>query len=318
MSGKKKVILDVDTGVDDALGILLATHSEDLDILGITTVSGNVPLQMATRNTLKVLQLVGKENAISVYPGAYAPLIREPVYEYRVHGDDGMGGALSDMIVTAEPAKQRAAAFIVDQVNRYPNEVTLIMTAPLTNLAEAMRLDPLLNQKVGRIVSMGGAVKEARGNITPEAEFNIYADPEAARKVYHSGMKLTMVGLDVTEKALLREKDIDRLKGTAYYDFVQTVTRDYLAFSERGTGVRACAMHDPLAVAVAVRSDLVRTEKHYVDVETSSTLCDGQTVCDFKGRFGKKPNVDVALEVDAGRFIELFLSTLRKSETTRL
>ncbi|MFD0693236.1 nucleoside hydrolase [Paenibacillus sp. GCM10027628] len=308
---KKKVILDVDTGVDDALGILLAIRSGDMDVLGITTVNGNVSLDQATDNTCKILQLLGMEQAIPVVKGANEPLMRPAFFEHRVHGRDGLGGALSDMPVHMKTAEGHACDFIVDQVRKHAGEVTLVMTAPLTNLALAVMKHPELVQQVNEVIVMGGVV-QGFGNVTPTAEYNMYVDPEAAKIVFHAGFpKLTLVGLDVTRKALLTEKHIQELGDSTIARYVQASTADYMQRYFERNGVRACALHDPLAVGVALRKSLVTTRHYYVDVETKSELCDGQTVCDFQNRLSKEANIHVCTDVSADEFLELFIHALR-------
>lgn len=174
--GLKRVILDVDTGIDDALAILLAVKSRRLDILGITTVCGNVSLRQATDNTCKILELVDA-NVIPVIAGAAKPLVRESHYEHRVHGQDGLGGALPDS-ASKQAEEGFAPDFIVEQAKRFPGELTLIMTAPLTNLALALMKCPELPSLLKEVIFMGGVVR-GHGNITPTAEYNTYVDPEA-------------------------------------------------------------------------------------------------------------------------------------------
>ncbi|MFC5447031.1 nucleoside hydrolase [Paenibacillus aestuarii] len=305
----KKVILDVDTGVDDALGILLAVKSGELDILGITTVSGNVSLAQATVNTCKILQFAGAEH-IPVVRGASKPLLRQEHFEHRVHGKDGLGGALRDMPLHIEPAEGNASDYIVDQVRRYPGEVTLIMTAPLTNLAAALIKYPELVRDVKEVIVMGGVVM-SYGNVTPTAEYNMYVDPEAAKLVFQAGFpSLILVGLDVTRKALLTEEHINKLNDATMQQYVRESTRDYLNRYYERNGVRACALHDPLAVGVALTRSVVTMKSYYVDVETRSELCDGQTVCDFQNRLQREPNVQVCTEVDTDAFLAMFLRVL--------
>ncbi|TVY08698.1 nucleoside hydrolase [Paenibacillus cremeus] len=305
----KKVILDVDTGVDDALGILLAVKSGEFDLLGITTVSGNVSLAQATENTCKILQLIGAEH-IPVVRGASKPLFRPEHFEHRVHGKDGLGGALRGMPLHKHPSDGYAADFIVDQVRRFPGEVTLIMTAPLTNLAAALSKYPELVRDVKEVIVMGGVVSSF-GNVTPTAEYNMYVDPEAARLVFQAGFpSLILVGLDVTRKALLTEEHINGLSNESIREYVRESTRDYLNRYFERNGVRACAMHDPLAVGVALDRSVVTMKSYYVDVETRSELCDGQTVCDFQNRLQREPNVQVCTEVDAEAFLDMFLRVL--------
>jgi purine nucleosidase len=200
---KKKVILDVDTGVDDALGILLAIRSGEMDVLGITTANGNVSLDQATQNTCKLLQLLEAEE-IPVIKGAAKPLLRGSFFEHRVHGEDGIGGALRDMPIRKKASEGYAPDFIVDQVRQNPGEVTLVMTAPLTNLALAVLKYPQLIRDVKEVIVMGGVV-QSFGNVTPVAEYNMYVDPEAAKTVFQAGFpSLTLVGLDVTRRACKR------------------------------------------------------------------------------------------------------------------
>ncbi|GGF88903.1 nucleoside hydrolase [Paenibacillus albidus] len=312
MSARKKVILDVDTGVDDALAIMLAVTSGQLDILGITTVSGNVSLDQATENTCKILQLLGVSAGIPVYRGASKPLRREEHFEHRVHGKDGLGGALADMTVSKQAEAEAAADFMIRQVMEHSGEVTLIMTAPLTNLAEALAKCPELIDHTAEVIVMGGVVK-GFGNITPTAEYNMYVDPEAAKQVLAAGFKrLTLVGLDVTRQALLSEQDIARLNHPVIAEYVETSTADYRQRYFERNGVQACALHDPLAVGVALNRDFVTVQDFYVDVETRSELCDGQTVCDFQNRLNRPQNVSVCLEVDAPAFLDCFIHSLNQ------
>ncbi|CAG7648520.1 nucleoside hydrolase [Paenibacillus allorhizosphaerae] len=306
----KKVILDVDTGVDDALGMLLAIRSGEMDILGVTTVNGNVSLEQATVNTCKILQLAGAEH-IPVFKGADRPMLRSTYFEHRVHGKDGLGGALKDMSVHKQPEDGHAVDFIIDQIRRHPGEVTLVMTAPLTNLALAIMRYPELVGQVKEVVVMGGVV-QSFGNVTPTAEYNMYVDPEAAKLVFKAGFSsLTLVGLDVTRKALLTEEHIASLGDSPLAHYVRESTADYMQRYYERNGVRACALHDPLAVGVALNRELVVTKQYYVDVETRSELCDGQTVCDFQNRLSREANVHVCLDVAADEFLRLFTSVLR-------
>jgi purine nucleosidase len=308
---KEKIILDVDTGLDDALGIMLAVKSGRFDIIGITTVNGNVSLERATVNTCKILEFLRVEQEIPVIKGAAQPLLRPSFFEHRIHGEDGLGGALRDVPVRKTAEEGFAPDFIIDNVLNHSGEVTLIMTGPLTNLALAVRKYPDLVHHVKEVIFMGGVVK-GFGNVTPTAEYNMYVDPEAAKVVFHAGFpSLTLVGLDVTRQALLGEEHIRVLGDTPIGRYVRASTADYMQRYFERNGVRACALHDPLAVGVALDKNLVTTQKYYVDVETKSELCDGQTVCDFQNRLLKDPNMNVCLDVDAKAFLELFIRTLQ-------
>ncbi|SIT71720.1 nucleoside hydrolase [Edaphobacillus lindanitolerans] len=302
----KKLLLDVDTGIDDAIGIILA--AKRADVVGITTVNGNTSLDYATANTLKVLNLIGRTD-IPVVRGADRPLLREPHFEVSVHGNDGIGGALKEMDA-GEPASGFAPDFIIEMAQKHERELTLVLTAPLTNMALAIRKEPRLRDWVKEVVIMGGAVR-VPGNITPTAEYNMYIDPEAAKIVLQSGLPITLVGLDVTEQTLLTDVEIGRMQGSPEGEFVKDSTGQYMKRYKEITGIHACAMHDPLAVGVALDRSFVRTGRLHVDVETNSDLCDGQTVADFSNWTGKQPNLDVCLEADSGRFIEYLVETMK-------
>ncbi|CAM3866630.1 nucleoside hydrolase [Alkalicoccus chagannorensis] len=309
----KKVMLDVDTGVDDALAILYGLESGELDVQGITTVCGNVPLEMVVSNTKRVLTHMGRTD-IPVVPGAQRPLLREAEHEYKVHGADGIGGAIPD--VQAEgvwPYDDRFAPdFIIEQASRHRGELTLILVGPLTNFALALRREPRVAEWLKEVVIMGGLVSEAgRGNKLPNAEFNIYADAEAALIVFHSGADITLVSLDVTLQTYLTMEHIEQLEGTAYYNFVRESTGVFREFSRDLFGTDGCALHDPLTVGYVLDPTLLQTERHYVTVETVSPLSYGQTICDFRGLWKEAPNVRVCLGVEADRFLAHFIETLR-------
>ncbi|AXI08626.1 nucleoside hydrolase [Oceanobacillus zhaokaii] len=310
----EKIILDVDTGIDDALAILLAVESGRFDILGITAVNGNVPLDYVIKNTKKVLKHTGKES-INVYKGASRPILIEPFHEYSVHGNDGIGGALSSIEVDSDDvADMFAPDFIIEQAERHQGELTLIMVGPLTNLALALRKEPRLAKWIKQVVVMGGLVSEAgKGNTLPTSEFNMYADAEAAKMVFHSGIPLKLVSLDVTKKTFLTSEDIEKLKGTHYYDFVKECTAVYRKYSEENYGVNGCALHDPLTVGVVLDPTLVTTASYFVDIETKSELSYGQTICDFGNLWNKEPNVEICLDVDSERFISMFIDTLKNT-----
>ena len=309
---RKKVLLDVDTGVDDAIGIIIAATAPEIQLMGITTVSGNIDLASATINTLRVLKLLGKSGQYPVHMGASSPLKRPVRYATEVHGKTGLSGQLQDLPVEL-PRETSAEDFMIDTIDRHPGEITLILTAPHTNFAKALEKRPDLGEKLGEIIFMGG-VAEGRGNESPRGEFNIAIDPEAADRVLNCGAKITMVGLDVTKKALLRRKDLETLdSGNPVVNFVKLVTADYMNRYHQTHGEYACLMHDPLAVSVAIDPSLVTTAHHFVAVETESTYCDGETVCDFNGYFQEPPNVHVALELNQQQFIFFLLNRIKKA-----
>lgn len=310
----KKIILDVDTGIDDALAIIYAIESEQLDILGITGVNGNVPIELVMQNTQKILKLVGNED-INIYQGASHPLLTEQHHEYRVHGKDGIGNALDDMEVEDNISDVFAPDFMIEQARKHKGDITFVMVGPLTNLALAVRKEPRLAEWVNEVVVMGGLVAESgKGNKLPNSEFNIFADAEAAKIVFHSGLNVKLVGLDVTLKTFLTRERMEELKGTKYYDFVVDSTEVFRGFSKMRYGLDGCALHDPLTIGVVLDSSIVDTEKHFVEVETKSELSYGQTICDFRNLWEKEPNVEVCLGVDNERFISMFIDTLKKSK----
>lgn len=304
----EKVILDVDTGIDDALAIIYGIESKQLDILGITTVNGNVPLEKVTTNTLKVLQLAGRED-IKVYPGAKEPYLKEAHHVYEIHGSDGIGNALDNMRIESNTEDTFAADFIIESVKANPKEITLILVGPLTNLALALKKSPEIADLIKRVVIMGGAVASP-GNTTPSAEFNIYADAEAAKVAFHKGLDIVLVGLDVTRQAMIDLSHIEGFSGYKYYDFIKKSTEVYRQFYESHHGRNACALHDPLTVGYVLDETFLITQPVYVDVEIKSELSYGQTIADFSNQMGKEPNVKVCLDVDGDRFVKHFIDTL--------
>ncbi|MDS9470705.1 nucleoside hydrolase [Sporosarcina pasteurii] len=309
----KKVILDVDTGIDDAYAIIYAIESKQLDLLGITGVNGNVPIDYVMKNTKKILKLIGNEE-VKAYRGASLPLLTEPNHEFRVHGKDGIGDALDHITVDDEESDIFAPDFMIEQAKKHKGDITFIMVGPLTNLALALRKEPRLAEWVSEVVIMGGLVTKAgMGNKLPNAEFNIFADAEAAKIVFHSGLSLKLVGLDVTHKTFLTRERMEELKGTKYYDFIVESSEVFRGFSKQKYGIDGCALHDPLTIGVAIDSSIVQTEKHFVEVETQSELNYGQTICDFRNIWKQEPNMEVCLDVENEKFVTMFIDTLKQA-----
>ncbi|NGP44878.1 nucleoside hydrolase [Bacillaceae bacterium SIJ1] len=311
-----KVIMDVDTGIDDAIAISLMLGHPSVEMLGLTTVSGNVPLEQVVQNTRRLCTYL--DASIPIYIGASKPLCRQAIHEHHVHGGNGLGGVdLPDGGNEHVHQSISAAQWMCETVTKHPHEVTLLMTGPLTNLALALAIDPDLPSKVHQVVFMGGAA-QTYGNITPLAEFNIYVDPEAAKNVVHAGFRsLTMVGLDVTRQTLLTPAQLDTLPENKTSQLLKSMTAHYMKRYEERNGIQACAMHDPLAAGAVLWPDVLKTTPYYVDVETNSELCDGQTVCDIQERWKKAPNVDVATAVDAERFMSAMLAQLANKEESK-
>jgi inosine-uridine nucleoside N-ribohydrolase len=295
------ILLDCDPGHDDAIALLLALASPEVELRGVTTVAGNQTLEKTTANALRVLEFVGRED-IDVAAGAERPLVREPFVAAYVHGETGLDGP--DLPPPqGQPVEQHAVDFLAERIAG----TTLVATGPLTNVALLLARHP--NARPERIVLMGGAIAE--GNVTPAAEFNIWADPEAAARVFTSGLDLTMIGLDVTHKALMRDEHAERLRASGrtgrmvaeLYDF-------YSSFHAETYGFGGAPIHDAVAVAHAFHPDFVATKHRHVAIDTQSELCRGRTVVDLWRRSGQEPNAHVGVEIQGEAFTELLVERL--------
>jgi pyrimidine-specific ribonucleoside hydrolase len=301
----RPIIIDCDTGIDDAVAILTALKFPHWQIIGITAVAGNVPLELTAPNSVRVCTLAGKR--IPVYPGADKPLYRQLKTGEAVHGANGLGGAVLDLGYAAE--EESASSYLKRSARELGGMLELITLGPLTNIAYAVLTDPDFAPSVRHLTMMGGALRG--GNAGMAAEFNIYADPEAARIVLQSGIPITMVGLDVTNRALLPGDVVDRWRDESVP--AVRATGDILYGYRRyldGILEDKTALHDPLAVAAAADPSLITTRDLYVDVETKSSVCLGRTVADEFGVTSKAPNVSVALDVDVERFLNFFIGSI--------
>jgi inosine-uridine nucleoside N-ribohydrolase len=309
VSAPTPVILDCDPGHDDAIALLLALGSPELELLGVTTVHGNQTLEKTTVNALRVLELAGRAD-IPVAAGAARPLVREPRVAAQVHGESGMDGpALPPP--THRAIGQPAVDFIVEQLVSSPRPVTLVPTGPLTNIAAVLEVTE--GENVERIVLMGGAIAE--GNVTPAAEFNIWADPEAADRVFHSGVDVTMVGLDVTHKALLTSAMASELRGRGKIGaFVADLVEFFKRYHEQTYGWDGAPIHDAVAVAQVIRPGLVDVLRRNVEVELVSELCRGRTVVDVWRRTDREPNADVGVDLDVEAFFALLFERIGRLE----
>ncbi len=305
----QKVIIDCDVGVDDALALILAFHSPELDVKAVTGVNGNVPLEQVFENIQKILSLIQPKNKPLIAKGADRPLKGKTIYAYSVHGKDGLGGAKIDH-KKGETAWQlfpgRADELITTLARQYTGEITLIATAPLTNLALAIQRDREGMEKLKAVVIMGGAVR-TKGNITPHAEFNIFSDPSAAKIVFDSGLPITLVPLDVTHQVCLTPQMMEeRLKSINNpFSKFTTVATGYDSAMHRFRNMEFFYLHDPLAVGAVIDPTLVRRERVSIRVETQEGEYYGRTF-----ETGEGPPVDVCLGVNAKGFLELFLSRL--------
>nr|CAD6426683.1 nucleoside hydrolase [Rhizobium sp. Q54] len=306
MAQRRKIIIDTDPGQDDAAALMLAFASPDeLDVLGLCAVAGNVPLSLTSRNVRIVCELCGRQD-MPVYEGAKHPILRKQVTAEHVHGRTGLDGAeLPEPTMTVEP--QHAVDFIVETVMREPaGSVTLCTLGPLTNVALALQMQPAIAGRVRELVMMGGGFFEG-GNITPAAEFNIYVDPEAAAAVFASGIPIVMMPLDVTHQLLTRKDRVARI--AALGTRPAQVLVDWLAFFERFDeekyGSDGGPLHDPTVIAYLLKPDLFSGRHCNVEIETQSDLTVGMTVVDWWRVSGRKPNAMVMRNVDADGFFDL-------------
>jgi inosine-uridine nucleoside N-ribohydrolase len=343
-SGSSRVIIDTDPGVDDAFALLLAMHSPELKIEGITPVAGNVPLELTLPNALRMVEIAERKD-IPVAAGAKSPLLRRLVTAAYAHGENGLGGAVFPE-PTIKPVAQPAADLIRSIVRKYPKQVTLITIGPLTNVAGALNSDSDLASLVKGIVMMGGSL--SGGNITPAAEFNIYVDPEAAKIVFQSGIPITMVGLDVTRHTSLTDDHVRVLEAAQnpVSQAAAKIARHAIDHNREQGFLVGPNMHDSLAVAAFLDPSILKWQEYYVDIETTGELTAGQTLGysphagDLRRRpdqekqaaltmpirgsaptlSGTKtspvlrekyvPNTNVAIEVDSARFFDLLIGRL--------
>jgi inosine-uridine nucleoside N-ribohydrolase len=303
----KPVILDVDPGHDDAVAIMLACGAPELDLLAVTTVAGNVPLEKTTRNVLRVLSLTG-HTGVPVAAGASSPLRRPLHTAENIHGESGLDGPeIPDP--SFEHDERSATELIADTVRGASEPVTIIPTGPLTNVATFLREHPELKGRVAHISLMGGSI--GLGNTTPAAEFNIYVDPEAAREIFESGLPITMSGLDVTHQARAGPEERENLRSLGPIGTVVAELLEFFAATyERVYGFGAPPLHDAVAVAKVMEPGVMKTRPMRVDVECESELTRGETVCDFYGVGGKPPNAEVGVELDRERFFNLLYEVL--------
>jgi inosine-uridine nucleoside N-ribohydrolase len=299
------LLLDFDPGHDDAIALLLALASPELELLGLTTTYGNQTLEKTTANAIRVLELVGRDD-VPVAAGAAAPLERELVVAAHVHGDSGLDGPALPA-ARAAPLTDDAVAFLRERIATSDGPATLVATGPLTNVARL--LDASGGEGLERIVVMGGSIAE--GNMTPAAEFNVWADPEAAQRVFSSGLDVTMIGLDVTHRAVLGPTVAGRLRAAGKVGAFVAELNDFFSRYHRQTyGWDGAPIHDAVALAYVIRPGLVQTRFLNVEVELVSELCRGRTVVDLWSRTDRAPNVHVGVDLDSEAFFELLVERI--------
>lgn len=308
----RKIIIDTDPGQDDAVAILLALASPELQVLGITCVAGNVPLALTHQNARKVCELAGRTD-IPVYAGCDAPLKRPLVTAEHVHGKTGLDGV--DLPAPTMPlADGHAVDFLIDTLRREPQgSVTLVPIGPLTNIATAMQRAPDIIGRIQQIVLMGGAYFEV-GNITPTAEFNIYVDPEAARIVFASGVDIVVMPLDVTHKALVTAPRVAAFRALPgnVGPAVASWTDFFERFDKEKYGSAGAPLHDPCTIAYLLQPDLFAGRHINVEIETGSDLTLGMTVADWWRVSKRAPNALFIGDMDADGFFNLLTDRLAR------
>jgi len=309
----KKIFIDTDPGIDDSMGILLAFASPEVEIAGFSAVYGNTGVDVTAKNALRLVELAGHPE-IPVAAGAEKPLLRPFTGKgWHVHGKNGLG-EVDFPEPTLELDPRRAPQLIIDTIMANPGEITLVPLGPLTNVALAVATEPRIAENVKEVVLMGGAASVA-GNASPVAEANIRNDPEAAHIVFHAGWPLTMVGLDVTQQSVMTQAYMDRLRGAnnRWTDFIYAITKHYLDFY-RGLGIDGMPVHDSSAIAYVIDPTLFETKHVYTDVDHQSQHHHGQTVPDWRGQRELEPNVNVCVDVDSERFLDLYQRRLSEAQ----
>jgi inosine-uridine nucleoside N-ribohydrolase len=308
----RPIIIDTDPGQDDAVAILLALASPELDVLGITAVAGNVPLALTQKNARKICELAGRSD-MNVHAGAVRPLLRSLVTAEYVHGKTGLDGP--DLPELAMPLHgQHAVDFLVETLmTREAGSVSLCTLGPLTNVALALIREPKIAGRVQRIVAMGGGFFEG-GNTTPAAEFNIYVDPHAARVVFHSGIPITLIPLDCTHKALTSRARVAKFRamtnraGPAVAELLDFFER----FDEKKYGTDGGPLHDPCVIAWLLKPELFSGRDCHVAIECESELTMGMTVVDWWDVTGLAPTATVIKDIDAQGFFDLLTERIAR------
>jgi inosine-uridine nucleoside N-ribohydrolase len=315
----QRVILDVDTGTDDAVALMFAALHPDLELVAATTVNGNVPVDFCTENSLRVFDHIGVP--VPVYEGVSRPIERAdfPIPRGDIQSSSAVhGGYLEIPPSTSTKQPTGAVDFLIETYLATTDEIILVPVGPLSNVATALVREPRLKDRIPELVIMGGANRY--GNVTPRAEFNVWADPEAARIVITSGVrKITLVPLDATHRALVSLEDCAALRalGTPAGDAAATFTERRIRGYDTTQPMKrphAAPVHDALAVAAIVDPAVVTTHHLHVDVETKGELTIGETVVDTNFRSRREPNVHVALDADERRFVALLLETFTRNQ----
>lgn len=306
---KKLLIMDCDPGRDDAIALMMLGKTEQYKLLGITTVAGNHTVSHTFNNAQRLSVYLGMD--VPVFRGCERPLLRKPVIVPEIHGDTGLDG-FDEQCMPNHPETEHAVTWIVKTLLAAAEPVTLLVTGPMTNIAMAMRLEPSILSHIERIVFMGGSM--ALGNVTPAAEFNIYADPEAAQIVFASGVELYMAGLDVTLQALCGPETIKRMgawdnpAAKLFHDLMTP----YCEAEGRVYGMPKAPVHDPVAAAILEKPELLTFREMHISVDCVQQEGYGRTYCDYYHVTGEKPNCHVAIALDTENFWNLVETQIRK------
>ena len=304
------IVIDTDPGQDDAVALLTAFVSPELDVRGITTVAGNVPLALTSRNARAMAELAGRTD-VPVYDGCSRPMVRSLVTAEYVHGPTGIDGAdLPEPSI--EPTPGHAVDFLVDAaLGAGEGGLTVCTLGPLTNLAMAVVKEPAVAANLRQVVMMGGGFFEG-GNVTPAAEFNIYVDPHAAHVVFTSGVPITMLPLDVTHKALTSDARIARFRalGSHAGDAVAGMLDFFDRYDEAKYGTDGAPLHDPCVIAYLLRPELFSGRECHVEIEHRSEATMGMTLVDWWGVTGKAPNATVVNDIDDDGFYDLLVERI--------
>ena len=308
---RRKFLIDTDTASDDAVALLIALQADEIDVLCITVVAGNCNVDQAVQNALYTVEICGAD--VPVYRGEAGPLTRKPFDAVHVHGEDGMGD-IGLPLHGREPAAGDAIDKIIETVHANAGDIEIVTLGPLTNMAKAVQRDPGIATKVSQFTMMGGS-PDGRGNVWPGSCFNIYADPEAARVVYHAGFKLRMVGWDISRKFAVVTKDEQQTLhdiGTELAVFSHDIQKCVSDWTDNTTNLPGYDLPDPIAMAIAIDPSIAtETGNYYIDIETNSDLTRGQTVVDYNGTLGKEPNVELVIEASHDRFMDMLFESVK-------
>lgn len=306
MIKKIPVIIDCDPGLDDVIALIMAFSNEKLDVKGVTVVAGNQTLKKVGENALKVLSYIDANVPVAI--GSEFPMVKTLITAGEVHGEDGIGGVVLPES-NLKLSQLHAIDLIAEILENSEGQVTIIATGPLTNIALFLRRYPELKGKIKRISLMGGSV--GFGNVTPSAEFNIYIDPEAADIVFKSGIPITMVGLNATQKAVITMDDIKsiRSQGGKIAVLVAQMLENLSKYHSL-EGLQGCYLHDPVAVCAVTNPEILKTELLHVDIELKGEYTTGMTVVDIYDRLNKNKNADVALDIDKKAYVDLIIEAV--------